>query len=390
MVLEPGMRKRPPSSPATHEKKVQFIKLLTEIGPQVTEIASRIGAHKETVRYWYHSLLERDFTVQASYNYEKLGMKRLVMLVQLEDAFKEHARDLFMAMNNLCYVVSYERTIPEGIYELAVSVPEEFVDDYITFAHSLQEKGLFKSLEIFACESFRIIPMRANFFNFETGIWDFDWSSPVPDASDLLMSETSTKGRFDILDLRILGELRVDANRSLVEIQNNLKQSGMDVQYKTLDWHYRTHVLAGGLIKSYAVNWMGTKYSFEHEKAMHRKHRYLRLDILVRNITENERMLLMGAMNGLPFQWCEAVGKNYFAQFAFPTENVTEAFLYLEKVLAPVKDRARYFVMDQADALSFYIEPPIYDEGTRSWRFDRENLTAKFENMILQVKRGTG
>ncbi len=78
MVLEPAMRKV--SSAPTNEKKAQFIKLLTELGPQVTDIASRIRVHKETVRYWYHSLLQQGFTVQASYDYEKLGMKRLVML----------------------------------------------------------------------------------------------------------------------------------------------------------------------------------------------------------------------------------------------------------------------------------------------------------------------
>jgi hypothetical protein len=78
MVLEPAMRKAPP--PHTNDEKAKFVKLLTELGPQVTEIASRIHIHKETIRYWYHGLLEQGFTVQASYNYEKLGMKRLIML----------------------------------------------------------------------------------------------------------------------------------------------------------------------------------------------------------------------------------------------------------------------------------------------------------------------
>jgi DNA-binding Lrp family transcriptional regulator len=389
MVLEPSMRKT--SSLPVNKKKAQAIKLITELGPQVTEIASRIGVHKETVRYWYHRLLERGFTVQASYDFEKLDMKRIVMLVDLDDALKEHAQTLFIAMNKICYVVSYERIIPEGIYRLTVSVPSEFIDEYIAFAQALQEKGLFKSLEIFTFETFRNVPMRTNFYNFETEVWDFDWSSPVPDSSDVLMQATSEKGRFDMLDLFILQELRVDANRSLVEIQENLrKNNNMDVNYKTLDWHYRLHVLGGGLIKSYIVNWMGTSYSFEYEKAMHRKHKYLRVDLIVRDVTENEKMHLLGAMNGLPFQWSEAVGLNYFTNFAFPSENITEAFLYLEKVLAPMKNRARYFIMDQADALTFYLEPSLYDETTRSWKFDRPALTAKFENMILQIKRGAG
>lgn len=381
---------RKSSSSSANNKKAQVIKLITEVGPQITEIASRIGVHKETVRYWYRGLLERGFTIQASYDYEKLGMKRIVMLVDLDEVFKEHARSLFIAMNNLCYVVSYERVIPDGIYLVTASVPAESVNEFISFAQGLQTKGLFKSLETFTCESFRIIPMRANFYNFERDVWDFDWSSPLPDVDDVLMPSTAEKGRFDMLDLRILQELRVDANRSLIEIQQNLKKNNLEVNYKTLDWHYRTHILEQRQIKSFVLNWMGTRYSFENEKAMHRKHRYLRVDVIAKDITENERMHLLSAMNGLPFQWCEAVGKNYFTQFAFPTENVTEAFLYLEKVLAPFKGRARYFIMDQSSALSFTIEPSLYDEVTKNWKFDREGLMTKFENMILQIKSGEG
>ncbi|MBI4257440.1 MAG: hypothetical protein HY619_00650 [Thaumarchaeota archaeon] len=388
MVLEPSMKRRGSSS--SNEKKVHLIRLLSEIGPEITEIASRIRVHKETVRYWYRGLLERGFTIQASYDYEKLGMKRIVMLVDLDEVFREHARSLFIAMNSLCYVVSYERVIPEGIYLVTASVPAEFASEYISFAKELQTKGLFKSLETFTCESFRIIPMRATFYNFETSVWDFDWSSPLPAVDDVLMPSTAEKGRFDMLDLRILQELRVDANRSLIEIQENLKKNNLDVNYKTLDWHYRTHILEQRQIKSFALNWMGTRYSFEIEKAMHRQHRYLRVDVIVKDITENERMHLQNAMNGLPFQWCEAVGKNYFTQFAFPTENVTEAFLYLEKALALFKGRARYFIMDQSSALSFTIEPSLYDETNRNWKFDRNVLMAKFENMILQIKSGEG
>jgi hypothetical protein len=135
---------------------------------------------------------------------------------------------------------------------------------------------------------------------------------------------------------------------------------------------------------------MGTRYSFELEKALHRKHRYLRVDLIVGDITENEKMHLLGAMNALPFQWCEAVGNNYWAQFSFPIENITEALLYLEKALVPFKRRARYFIMDQSSALSFTIEPSLYNEATKGWKFDTTALMTKFENMILQIKSGEG
>jgi DNA-binding Lrp family transcriptional regulator len=374
----------------TNSRTAEMVKLITQIGPEINEISRRLHTHKETVRYWYSGLLRKGFTVQASYDYEKLGMKRIVMLVDLDDALKEHAQSLFIAMNNLCYVVSYEKVIPEGIYRVSASVPAELVNDYVAFVQLLKEKGLFKALEVYTFESFRAVPMRSNFYNFETNSWDFDWSSSLPDSSDLRMSPIANKESFDSLDLLLLQELRIDATRSLVEIQANLRKNHIDVNYKTLDWHYRTHVLGRGLIKSYSLNWMGTRYSFESEKAQHKKHTYLLVNIIVRDITDNEKMQLLGAMNGLPFQWAEAAGRNYFTEFAFPSENVTEAFLYLEKALAPVRNRARYFIIDQTRALSFTVEPSLYDEATKKWKFDKSGLASKFESLILQIKSGVG
>jgi len=187
--------------------------------------------------------------------------------------------------------------------------------------------------------------------------------------------------RFDYADLLILKELQIDANKSLTEIAKRLK-----INYKKLAWHYGRHVIRRGLIRSYRINWMGTRYDYKIEKALNRKHRYLEMVLLVKDIDEKERMNLISRMNPLPFLWFEAVGNNYFADLQFPVDSITEALEYLESVLRPFKGRYSYHTIDVTNALTFTISYQLYDESERRWNFNSEELLARFESLLLKIK----
>jgi len=74
-----------------HEKLAVMVQLITEGGLNINQISRAIGVYKETVRYWYRNLLKDGFTVQASPDYEKLGMKRVVMIVELGEVYEDYA-----------------------------------------------------------------------------------------------------------------------------------------------------------------------------------------------------------------------------------------------------------------------------------------------------------
>ncbi len=134
---------------------------------------------------------------------------------------------------------------------------------------------------------------------------------------------------------------------------------------------------------------MGTRYDYKIEKALHRKHRYLPMVLLVKDVDEKERMNLVSRMNPLPFLWFEAVGKNYFADLEFPVDSITEALEYLETVLHPFKGRYSYYTIDDTNALVFTISYQLYDESESRWKFDSEELLARFENLLLKIKGGS-
>ena len=92
-----------------HEKLAVMVQLITQRGLNINQISRTIGVYKETVRYWYRNLLKDGFTVQAAPNYEKLGMKRVVMIVEPGEPFESHGDALMYALGELCYVVSFAR-----------------------------------------------------------------------------------------------------------------------------------------------------------------------------------------------------------------------------------------------------------------------------------------
>jgi len=176
-------------------------------------------------------------------------------------------------------------------------------------------------------------------------------------------------------------ELQVDANMSLKEMSEKLK-----INYKKLAWHYSTHVLGRGLIRSYKVNWMGTAVDVNTERLRHKPHKYYICVLLVKYINEIEKMTVRQKVNGLPFLWAEAGGNNFYAELAFPVESVTEGFQYLEKAIESVREKAEILTVDQTNSVTFAIPWMMYQDES-GWVFNKAELLAKFQNLILEIRK---
>ena len=367
-------------------RTAQLVHILTEIGPDIPEIARRLGQFKESVRYRYkEKIIGKGFAVQALVDHERLGLKRIVFVVEFSNDYRPYANSILSAMNELCYVIHFSKTLPEGKYVVNASVPQQHVEGFARFLETLKGKGLFSSLDILSFDWVRLLPMRAEFYDFNSGRWDFDWSTVTTRDYTAASYTPSQTARFDYTDLLILKEMHMDANKSMVEIAEKLK-----INYKKLAWHFSTHVLGRGLIKSYRVGWMGTRYDYKLEKALHRKHRYLAIDLVVTNVSEYERMDLMAKTNKLPFLWGEACGKHYYAEFAFPVDSINEALQYMEDAISSVKARTTYYIMDLTNALAFTISYQLYDETQKKWMFNESELNSRFDKLILKIKEGSG
>ena len=375
------MRKQIAVPRNTSARTAELVNLISVIGPDIPEIARQLDQFKESVRYRYkEKVLSKGFAVHALPNHEKLGLRRVVLILDFNSLYAAYANSILTAMNELCYVVYFEKRMFHGDFVVEASVPSEHVRDFRDLMMKLQEKGLFKSLQVYEFDWFRAVPMKAESYDFDTGRWDFNWSAGLKLSGDAGY-RPSNKVKFDKYDLLILKELQTDATRSFVDVATKLKEN-----YKKLAWHYKTHVLERGLINGYSLRWMGTSYSTLLEKALHRKHRYQHLALLGTHLTEMERIQLMAKSNGVPFLWNEMVGKNeYCAHFYFPTEYITEAYQYLTDAISGAKDRVSVMPLDQTEALSFTVSYQLFDERKKEWTLNSGELLDRFSGLIAKI-----
>ena len=45
-------------------------------------------------------------------------------------------------------------------------------------------------------------------------------------------------------------------------------------------------------------------------------------------------------------------------------------------------------MVDQKHSRVFALEPRLYDNESRAWTFNQAELLAKFEQLLMQIKRG--
>jgi hypothetical protein len=218
-------------------------------------------------------------------------------------------------------------------------------------------------------------------YDFEHDVWQYDWNSKPKGEPGDSGSAQSVRGKFDLIDLGLIKQMQLSPESSLIEAREKLQ-----VNYKTLTWHYRTHVVGNNLLKGYLVNWAGTRYDPKLEKALHRRHKYMWGELLVRDVKESEKMELMANVSRLPFVWLEAGGQNYFAQVAFPTETMAEALSFIKEITAPIREKATWHFTDQTNALRFTLVPSLYDVTTKKWRFDQSELLSRFDKLVLEIK----
>jgi DNA-binding Lrp family transcriptional regulator len=362
------------------EKMVQMVKLITQRGPRIDQISRAIDVYKETARYWYRNMLRDGFIVQAATNYEKLGMKRVVMVVEVGESFESYADALMYALGDLCYVVSFAKTLPEGFYLVNASVPSECLGSWSDFILSLKEMGVFNSLTSIVLDWVRNPPMKADMYDFRERRWDFDWSKRRVDPASTDF-EVAERERFDSTDVAIIEQLQLDANLQITDIAKKLKMN-----HKTLAYHYETHVVRRGMIKGYVVNWIGTRYDYEAEKPVHRKHQYTPVEIFANELDQAERVELMTIVGQLPYAWLEGSGqRSYYAKIVFPNDEITEALDFLGRAVRISRGKIRCFTMDQAHALWFTLPKQYYNEKKQQWMFNKEELLTRFAALVQKM-----
>ena len=210
-----------PEADSVNARTVQLVRLLSEVGPDVPEISRRLGQFKESVRYRYkEKILNKGFTVQAAIDHEKLGLNRMVLILDFAEEYKKYATSILVSMSDLCFLVSFAKTMPGGQFIAHFSVPKENAESMKRFFQAMKDKGMFRRMEVLDFEWLRLAPMKSEFYDFDTGRWDFEWGNHPNHDFESAKYAPSGQTKFDYVDLLIMKELQMDANKSLKEISD--------------------------------------------------------------------------------------------------------------------------------------------------------------------------
>jgi hypothetical protein len=85
-----------------------------------------MGEYKETVRYWYKEKIPgKGFAIRANLDYNRLGVKRIILEVQFSESYHHISNSILLALNQLAFVTYFAKTPPGKRYIVDSSVPEE-------------------------------------------------------------------------------------------------------------------------------------------------------------------------------------------------------------------------------------------------------------------------
>ncbi|HEV2138486.1 MAG TPA: hypothetical protein VGR53_06560 [Nitrososphaerales archaeon] len=371
--------------PDLRDKQAELAMLLQERGPRVTEIARELGESPETVRYWFKNniLAHQGIAYQAVPNHQGLGFSRIRAIIDFADEYLLHARDILASMNELSYLTHYYRLFPSGFYSILLTLPAGHERRYARLLRELEDTGMFRLLEADHLDWIRVTPMKARYFDFSKGRWDFDWSAVVNQKGKIPAISSNGPIKYDYEDMRVLEKLQRDATRSLGEISRELKMPYQEA------YNHFGHITERGQISLYRILWpaTGPKGKKEELKAWQQHHAHMALQVLVRNSNEHESHELMNRIVKLPFNWANGGGDGVFlSECVIPLEYYSEALQYLSEAVQGSRARAEFAIGDQANAMSFTVPVKLYDKEAAAWANNADDTLARFKKLVLTIK----
>lgn len=374
-----------PLKPDLREQQTKLAMLLQERGPRITEIARQLGESPETVRYWFKQNIlgaRGGVAYQAVPNYGGLGFRRIHAIIDFSDEYLHHAKDIMISMSRLCYLSYCFRIFPSGYYSITLTVPSEVARHYSELLSKLQDIGIFRIVESSNLDWVRVTPMKARYFDFSKGRWDFDWSAVMSEKVRVIPIEPSDSIEYDYDDLRILEKLQVDATKSLGDISREL-----DIPYQHAYSHFG-HIFERKQISLYRIVWPATgPKNQEESKPWQQHHAHMAIQFFVRNSSSSESHSLLNKMERLPFNWANGGGEGGFlSEFVVPLEYYSETFQYLSETLQDSRRRTEFYIANQADALSFTIPAHLYDRDTDAWSNRAGDAEDRFRKLVVTVK----
>ncbi len=143
---------------------------------------------------------------------------------------------------------------PESFYGI-YGIPIDHTAEFEKFVAQIAKLNIAETIEIFWSTSIHTTNLTTEWYDHEADRWVFQWDKWIEDVKNqgsslpyTLQEAQSYPQKADEIDIVILKELQKNAECKLCDIAKLL-----DVPAKTVQYHFKRHVIAKGLLEGYEV-----------------------------------------------------------------------------------------------------------------------------------------
>jgi DNA-binding Lrp family transcriptional regulator len=356
--------------------EARIISAIGTVGPRnVAQISRMTGAHQETVRYQIKKRLARlGFRYHAEANHRKLGLSQHWATLRFSRPYYNSAVKLLDAMNKSAYLTYYTKVLPQGRFLAIFSLPTGRTEEFRAVLDRLVEDKALSGFALDEAIASRHPPMNPRFFNFRSGRWEVEWSKVAGQAATQLEVGRQPSTSPDYYDLLIIKELQKNALQHTVGIARVLKVHG-----KTLEYHYRSHVMRDKLVPSFVVRW---------NRDIEKKpiHSVDTTRLTLRNLSQGDFARVQRAVSKIPYLWAEDLltDGTYIATLHVPAYDLVSMLTYLNEEVGEL-DSVETNILKPGESCLYTIPHHMFGEG--GWKFDVEKMGSALGRAAALVEK---
>lgn len=349
--------------------EARIVEAIQKVGPKNISLLSRVtGAHAETIRY----KVKRQFPalglqLKAGPDYGKLGLADHWGMLKFSARGERFAQSILLGLRQQSYLTYYGRIVPQGHYAVHFALPDGLVKAQKEILEHLTGAGVLDGFELKEVAAGRLNPMNSRYFNFQSDSWEVDWAKVRAESGRPLPATKQSPLRVDELDLLLVKETEENPLQHIVAVARKLR-----VHQKTLEYHYRAHVLRQKLVPSFVVRWNPGPQDTEEGPVMLGSLMFSRLGP---RFDEVQR-----AVSKIPFTWAECAFKDgrYLATLCIPVNEAVTVFSYLDSELGDLSDKVEIGYVKRSEQRVFSVPAHLFDGR---WGIDTDAAKQKLAKL---------
>ena len=356
---------------------------LTRVAPFVdsdgarnlNEICRQLSIPYQTLRFRMNRLKDLGISVLPNVDIGKLGLQRIRASFELTQEIGD-PKAILGGLHQKAGLRYYSRALFDHDIDSEFLIPNGSMFEFDKLLRALEEMKLIENIQYKPLLWKEIFMMKTQFFDYESGEWDVDFSRLVGDPSTEVPKPSVSEVKFDYNDLLIIKSLEMDPWMKVVDLAEKINLPVGDVSY-----HLNRHVIGRGLIPSFRLRWIGTKEAWS-------RHSIVALTFVFNGLSSDKVRHVMSVMTAAPFVYDHMFSEDgtYITEMAIPLSHFPETQNYISQKLALLRVKPRVRYKDWSLSSLFTIPHTMY-EPQRGWVLEAESALGYILQMISQYDK---